>query len=310
LADNDNLIASGGASDMGIRSSFRHAPSKCALAVILVVLNGFAAGAALAASQEGDTKTSLFGSKYVVTLGGYFPFSSSDLTLTGPNGGGDKLTSDDLGLDDHSSSLWGSFNWRFLPRHQIHLEYFQIGRDGSRSAGRNFNINDKDVGIGASLASSFDLGLGRITYGYSIIKKSNWDLAFNVGFHVVTVKASVTASGNITENGVPIASGTTTESSSTLTFPLPHIGGTLAYKFGPKVTGVLTGLIFTIDLGQYAGTLIEADAMVTYQITKHFGVGGGAKYYDLNLKDDPSGPSSVEYDISFIGPAFFVYGNF
>jgi hypothetical protein len=310
LADNDKTIASGGSSEMGIQSSFRYAPSKSALAAVLIVLNGFAAGAALAASQEGDTKASFFGSKYIVTLGGYFPFSSSDLTLTGSRGGGDKISSKDLGLDDSSSSLWGSFNWRFLPRHQLHLEYFQIGRSGERSAGRDFTIGDTDVGIGASLTSKTDLGLGRITYGYSIIKKSKWDLAFNVGVHIATVKASVTASGNISENGVPIASGSRTEATSTLTFPLPHIGGSLAYRFGPKVTGVLTGLIFTIDLGQQAGTLIEADAMVMYQITKHFGLGGGAKYYHISLKNDPAGAEKVEYNMDFIGPAFFVYGNF
>ena len=84
----------------------------------------------------------------------------------------------------------------------------------------------------------------------------------------------------------------------------------MAYGFGPKVTGVLTGLIFTIDLGRYAGTLIEADALVTYQITKHFGVGGGAKYYHMNLTDDPAGAEKVEFNMDFIGPAFFVYGNF
>jgi hypothetical protein len=73
---------------MGIQFPFRYAPSKSALAAILIVLNGFAAGAALAASQEGDTKTPHFGSKYVVTLGGYFPFTRSDLTLIGPGGRG------------------------------------------------------------------------------------------------------------------------------------------------------------------------------------------------------------------------------
>ena len=295
---------------MVIQPLFGNARSRITRALILILFNGLAAQAASAASQEGDTKRSMFGSKYVFALGGYFPYTQSKLTLTGPGGQGDSLDSDDLGLDDFTSSLWGSFNWRFLPRHQLHLEYFTLDRDGSRSAGRSFNIGGTDVGVGASLDTTMDLGLGRVTYGYSIIQKSNWDLAFNVGFHVVTAKASVTAAGNVSVNGMPVLSGSVTESSSTLTFPLPHIGGSVAYKFGPKITGVLTGLIFTIDLGEYAGTLIEVDAMVSYQITKHFGIGGGAKYFDLNLQDNLSGGGSAEFDFSFIGPAFFVYGNF
>ena len=295
---------------MGVHPSFRYAPWKSALAVILVLLNGFAVETVLAASQEGNTKSSLFDSKYVVSLGGYLPHTQSTLTLTAPDGRGDSLSGDDLGLDDNSATWWGAFDWRFLPRHQLHLEYFQLNRDGARTAGRNFNIDGTDVGLGAALDTSMKFGLGRVTYGYSIIKKSNWDFAFKVGFHIVTVKASVTASGNVSVNGVPIATPSKTVSSSTYTFPLPHIGGSLAYKFGPKVSGILTGLIFTIDLGDYSGTLIEADAMVNYQITKHFGVGGGAKYFNLNLQAKASGGGSAEFDFGFIGPAFFVYGNF
>ena len=158
---------------MGIQSSFGYAPSKSALAVILILLNGFVAETVLAASQEGDTKGSVFGSKYKVALGGYFPYTQSELTLTGPGGQGDSLSSDDLGMDSNTSSLWGSFNWRFLPRHQLHLEYFSLNRDGSRAAGRDFNIGGTDVGVGASLNTTMDLGIGRVTYGYSIIQKSN-----------------------------------------------------------------------------------------------------------------------------------------
>ena len=295
---------------MGVHPSFRYAPWKSALAVILVLLNGFAVETVLAASQEGNTKSSLFDSKYVVSLGGYLPHTQSTLTLTAPDGRGDSLSGDDLGLDDNSATWWGAFDWRFLPRHQLHLEYFQLDNNGARTAGRNFNIDGTDVGLEAALDTSTKFGLGRVTYGYSIIKKSNWDFAFKVGFHIVTVKASVTASGNVSVNGVPIATPSKTVSSSTYTFPLPHIGGSLAYKFGPKVSGILTGLIFTIDLGDYSGTLIEADAMVNYQITKHFGVGGGAKYFNLNLQAKASGGGSAEFDFGFIGPAFFVYGNF
>ncbi len=107
-----------------------------------------------------------------------------------------------------------------------------------------------------------------------------------------------------------VAGGSRTRSTSTLTFPLPHIGGTLAYKFGPKITGTLTALLFTLDLGDYGGTLVEADAMVSYQLSRHFGIGGGLKYFDLDLRDSLSGGGSAEFNYTFFGPGIFGYASF
>ena len=111
-------------------------------------------------------------------------------------------------------------------------------------------------------------------------------------------------------NGVPVVGGSRTESSSTLTFPLPHLGGSLSYEFTPKLAGQLTVLAFALDLGDYSGTLIETNALLAYQPSKHFGIGGGLKYFNLNLQANLSRGGSAEYDFEFFGPAIFGYASF
>lgn len=290
--------------------TFKRRRPNWASGLILVLSSVFAVGTVLAESPKTHEVGSLYDQEFVLALGGFFPRISTDVSLSGSSGQGTEVSGDDLGLNETSPSAWLSFNWRFLPRHKIHLEYFQLNQEGNRSAGRDFNFGSSSIGFGASLDSELNLGLGRFTYGYSFIRKEKLDVQFQVGFHVATAKVTVTAAGNVRRNGVPVRGRSVTESSSTMTFPLPHIGGSVSYRFTPRVSANFTALFFTLDLGQYSGSLIELDALGAYQITEHFGVGGGLKYFNVNLQNNVSGGGSAEFDYGFFGPALFVYGSF
>jgi hypothetical protein len=91
---------------------------------------------------------------------------------------------------------------------------------------------------------------------------------------------------------------------------LPHIGGTATYAFTPRFTAELSLLVFALDVGDYSGSLFETDAFLGYQLTKHFGIGGGLKYFNLDLKADTSRGGSVGYKFKFFGPAVFGYVSF
>ena len=114
----------------------------------------------------------------------------------------------------------------------------------------------------------------------------------------------------MTVNGVPLVGRSRTDSSSTLTFPLPHLGGSLSYEFTPTLAGQLTLLAFALDLGDYSGSLIETNALIAYQLSKHFGIGGGFKYFNLNLQANLFRGGNVEYDYEFFGPTIFGYTSF
>jgi len=296
---------------MANRLSLIERRSKAALAVILVLLSGLTTERVLADSDESSAASSLFDSKYSLALGGFFPRVDAALTLNGPGGRGTEIDMEDvLGLDRNTTSVWLAFEWRFKPRHQLQVEWFQLNRTGSRSADRSFTIDDTTVGVGASLDSKADFNLGRVTYGYSIVRKNNLDLSFLVGAHVATVKGTITAAGNVSVDGVPVLAGSVTRSSSTLTLPLPHLGGSLGYEFTPKLAGKFTVLAFALDLGDYSGSLLEVDATMGYQLSKTFGIGGGLKYFNLNLQASQSGGGSAEFDYSFFGPTIFGYASF
>lgn len=110
-------------------------------------------------------------------------------------------------------------------------------------------------------------------------------------------------------SGSSSVSGSSTESSSTLTFPLPHLGGEFSYKFSPRWSAQFTLLAFALEVNEYSGSLLEVDGTVAYQLSKHFGIGAGLKYFNLNLQAQKSG-GGAEFDYQFFGPAVFGVATF
>lgn len=281
-----------------------------------VVFWGLLASASSAPADEpaGEKRLpSKFDEGFTLALGGFFPTVSSDFSINPSGGGqgGEINVEDDLGLDDSAASAWIAFNWRFQPRHQLQVEWFQLNRSGEDSAQRSFNPNDSVVvGLGASLSSKVDINLGRVTYGYSFFRREDWDGAILAGLHIATFKASYTASGNVTVNGTPLLAGSYSDSTSTHTVPLPHIGGSLQYRISPRWTASTTVLFFALEIDEYGGSLLEVDASASYQVSKHFGLGAGLKYFNLNLQANSGGGGGAEFDFTFFGPAVFGYARF
>ena len=134
-------------------------------------------------------------------------------------------------------------------------------------------------------------------------------MALLAGVHIITAKGSITASGAISVNGVPATGGTYTESSSTYTFPLPHVGASLTWKVAPRWTTQFTALAFYMQVGDYDGSLVQLDATAGYQITKNFGLGAGLTYFDLRLNGTTQ-RVEAGYNFQFFGPAVFGYATF
>lgn len=284
---------------------------------LIWVVTWFLLGLASAATaDEGVNEKelgALIDSHFTLAIGGFFPRVTSTFSLNSPSGGAgaDVTVEDQLGLDETTASVWVGFHWRFQPRHQLQFEWFQLNRDGESAAqGTIGPIGKTTIGIGAATSTKMDMNLGRLTYGYSFWRNEDWRLTFLAGLHVATFKASVTASGNVTVNGVPVAGGSVTESTSTHTIPLPHIGGSVVYQISPRWSTSFTALVFALEIDNYGGHLVEVDANVGYQLSKHFGIGGGLKYFNLYLEANADGGGGASFDYQFFGPAIFGYATF
>lgn len=251
--------------------------------------------------------------RFVVYLGGFYPEVNSDVRLDADifGGIGDTISLEDtLGLEEGKAVLWGGLVWHMSRRNFLEFEYFQLNRSGSVGAlTEAFQIGDSVVQVGARSDTTVDVDIGRITYGFYFVDKEKLDVAVKGGIHWLELDAGITLSGAVSnvETGEQIQ-GSVTEGGS-IGAPLPHVGLSLNYAITPKVVTRAQALLFGAGVEQYSGFLLDLGFDFIYSPFKHFGFGGGLRYFDLRLKAD-DGKFSGEFDYGYWGPTLFLVGKF
>ena len=218
----------------------------------------------------------------------------------------DSLNTGDLDVDDPDTSPAFSFRWRFTDRWRLTFDYLGIDNDGSIQQ----NFNDLEFGnISASGFLAVDTKLETDFYiaqvGYSFLKNERAELGIGGGVHVVDFDTKLKVSGGITG----IGSGSVQSDSVDLTAPLPNILGFGTYAFTPKLS--VDGSVgwFSLDYSDYSGSLVALTANLEYRVTRHFGVGVGYNYFDMDLTIDKSRRKD-KYEIDYKGPVVYVSAGF
>jgi hypothetical protein len=156
--------------------------------------------------------------------------------------------------------------------------------------------------------TTFDVTIGRVTYGYSFIKDTKKELGILAGLHLADANASIGMQGDLTIGGT-VFTNIEYKEKGEIVLPLPHIGGFFSYAITPTLTGSVNVLAFYLDVGDVRGGLLEVDGTLHYKLTKHFGIGGGLKYFDLDVVDSTDSFRG-EFELRFLGPTLFLTGHF
>ena len=129
---------------------------------------------------------------------------------------------DTFGIDDTVAGGRLDAYWRFFPRHKLHLAYYDISRDGGRSASRTFQFGDRVFNIGVDIQTEFDFSIFKADYTYSVYQDKKWDLGLSLGVHAMDIEVSVTAKSlGFTASAKTIA-------------PLPVAGLEASYAISPR----------------------------------------------------------------------------
>jgi len=203
---------------------------------------------------------------------------------------------DDLGFDDSKTMPAFLAAVRLGERWKIEFEYLSLSRDSSRAINRTINWGDRTYTVGTVVSSNFDSDVYRLSAGYSFIKDSQKELGVSLGFHVTDFSLGLAATGVGAQAADAIA-------------PLPTIGLYGAYAFTPK--WLLSGRLdyFSLNYGDYDGSLVNVSAGVDYRFTRNFGIGVAYRYIDYDVTVTKSNfNGGVEY--KFNGPMVYVNASF
>jgi hypothetical protein len=231
--------------------------------------------------------------RWTFQVGVYAPQVETTASLNGSGGRVGTAISfeDDLNLTDRKTMPAVLASVRLGQRWKIEAEYLSLKRSGTRTATRTINWGDNTYPIGATINSSFDSDIYRLSGGYSFIKDSQRELGVALGVHATDFAASLSAAAGGTRAADTLA-------------PLPTIGVYGAYAFSPQwlVSGRFD--YFSLKYEDYDGSLANLSIGVDYRVTRQFAIGLAWRHVDYDVDiTKPHYTGGVRY--KFNGPALY-----
>jgi hypothetical protein len=132
------------------------------------------------------------------------------------------------------------------------------------------------------------------------------------GLHGLRTYASLALSGDLVVNGEPVfvlPDDPDFEVEKTK-LPLPHFGIGINHRFKPRLMGFAMAKGFALEIGDTSGSLIEANIGMQYELSGNFGVGGGIKWFFLDVVEDETELVDVKVEFDFAGPALYMTYTF
>ena len=223
--------------------------------------------------------------------GGYF-IANSDTDLSLGSGLGVTVSVEDLlGLDTANNVFRIDGSWRFTDnrRHKFDFTWFSFRRDGSKTVGQDFTIEDEDgnpteILAGTLVESKFNLDIYRGRYSYSFFQDDRMDLAFSIGVYVMPIEIGLNATGLIN-----------VDETARFTAPLPSFGLRMDFAITPEWFVRSNFEIFYVEIEDFTGTLYESNVAIEYIPWKHLGFGLALNVFDLGIEADGEDYPGIDF---------------
>jgi hypothetical protein len=254
--------------------------------------------------------------RFRIYLGGFWPDVDSNISINGTVVNPPPIDVENvLGIEEGNEVVWGGARWRISRRNGLEFEYFELDREGVQG------FTNESIGVGDFIVESgfintaFDIAFGRLTYGFSLVRNDRMDLQLKAGLHLADISAALQLSGNVCDTtmgqsppGCPLLASPVVEAED-VTAPLPHFGGSFAYAFTDTVAFRFQVIGFAIELDSIDGSLVEIDADVAWHPWRHFGVGVGARYFNVDVEAMGS-ELNGKFDFEYFGPVVYIATTF
>ncbi len=229
----------------------------------------------------------------MLRVGGAFADIDSKLRV----GLGDINTQIDLedqaGLEDSLGLFRVGATFRYSRRHRFDFEYYKLDRDGTTRLRAGINIDDDFIGIDEIINTELDLDVFKMTYQFNWWKTDNIEIGLLAGVWLGDLSYSVKAPGV----GVAEARDDTA--------PLPVLGLRATNALTDKLQAFASVEIFSIELGDYEGNLVDSRFGAEYNIWKYIGVGLEFNVVTADIENNDRDDFNGRLDLSY-----FTFGGY
>jgi hypothetical protein len=202
----------------------------------------------------------------------------------------------DLGLADRKVSGTFLASVRLGEWWKLEAEYFSLQRSNSQTLNRTIVWGGDTFPVNTAVNAEFNSDTYRLSGGYAFVRDGQSEFGATFGLHATNISATLSAAGVATRKGEAMA-------------PLPTIGVYGAYALSPN--WLLSGRIdyFSMNNDKIDGSLVNINTGAEYRVSRHFGVGAGYRYVDVDLSVTGSN-LTVSVISKFSGPTLFAVASF
>jgi hypothetical protein len=205
----------------------------------------------------------------------------------------------ELGLDEKPYQGRVEFYFRLKERSRVRFDYFEVNRSAEKALSEPLVFGNNVFPSGTPFASAFDWKMFTLTYTYSFLRNSRFELGAGVG--VTAIQATVMGSEPLT----PLR----TNETGVGAVPTLAVDGTwrITRRFAATFRGQYFGATISNVKGQYGD--YHADLQFRALPNLAFGVGYAA--LDATLRNESSSDSLLgQFEFKVAGPEAFVRVSF
>jgi hypothetical protein len=203
----------------------------------------------------------------------------------------------DLGLPSSLHQGRVEFMFRLRDRNQVRVDYFEANRSGSKTLANDVVFGNDTFAAGALAVSSLDWQQFDITYTYSFIRNSRFEVGTGLAVYFVQVDAVGQVPAQFQRQEV------------TATAPIPALPLDATWRISERWAATARTAYLRATLSSFRGSYTDSHADLQYRCNPNFVLGLGYSSLHTSLTRSGGGSPGV-FEMSINGPEAFVRFSF
>lgn len=234
-------------------------------------------------AQTADDYHPYLSNRFNLEIGAFWPQVDFAARLDGsdPN---DEVDFDEIfNFSGSQTTASIDFRWRFAKKWSLWGQYWATDDSGQAVLEEDIEWENIIFREGTNVGAGVSLDIVRAFVGREFNLAPQHELGLGVGLHYMSL-------GTFMEGEVLINDGTTEfrRATANAEFPLPDIGAWYMYSWSPKWMLQVRGDWLSASIGDYSGSMWDAQVGVNFQAFKNIGFGLYYKGFFLDVDIDKS----------------------
>jgi len=236
--------------------------------------------------------------RFLFSAGAFLPDKNLKIRVDGKLPTLDIDFDERLDLSSNETTASGELRWRFGEKWSVSGQYFNTDDSATAELTEDISWEDYVLKVGSNVGAGVEATVARLFFGREFSSGQRHEFGLGFGLHWLEIGAYLEGEFFLNEE----STGFRRESVSA-DAPLPNIGGWYWYALSPRwlLTTRLDWL--SASIGDYSGSLWNANAGITFQAWRNLGVSLTYQLFKLDVdinKSDWHGGADLTYNGPFL----------